>query len=317
MQYYTKQQMAGGTRYTGKTMIGNWNEDFSAQDGRVMEVLHKAQTGTLKLNAHTNKLDTQGCPVELTGGTGDGAITLGEPIEIVSTATGSRLAVDLDERSPGQSMVTGTTGETYGGPSARCTFVLEQYVPPKENAYDSVYEGPALRYGMKVRVLVNAAALGADAADTGKAGETTRALCSAPKSSGALARLSKHQAVAVADDATTPYHCVWQVVTPRASERVVSEGLEVLQGAPVALVHCATLTPLCMEGPHMVLTDFGYEHEVSCHADVSSGRVDAMDSLFQGKHLRDNNVFILNIGFDPDAPAAEGAAPAGEAAAEE
>lgn len=91
MQYYTHQQMAGGPRYTGKSLIGNWNEDFQQEDNLVREVLFKAQTGTLKLNQHSQKVNTHSEPVALSGGN-SGAIRLGEPVEVVSLMTGSRCA---------------------------------------------------------------------------------------------------------------------------------------------------------------------------------------------------------------------------------
>lgn len=61
--------------------------------------------------------------------------------------------------------------------------------------------------------------------------------------------------------------------------------------------------PLCVEEKHKVLTDFGYEYEVSAHADVAPGRVRALDDLYQGKLLREANRFVFNIGFGGDAPA--------------
>lgn len=227
--------------------------------------------------------------------------------------------------------MTATTPETYRGPSARTTFVLEQYVPPKPNAYDAVFPGTELRYGMKVRVRVNPDATGGDAS-------AAPLLVSEPASTGAKARLSKHQLVYLSRGGTSGYSSVWQVIAPKASDRAAAEGLPVLQGAPVALVHSGTQVsggrgcaggrggacaqsscsavrgpqmPLCVEAAHKVLTDFGFELEVSAHASVANNRVDALDDLFQGRELRpEANVFLFNAGFEEAGAegAAEGAA---------
>ena len=126
-----------------------------------------------------------------------------------------RLAVDLDEADAHGGLVTATTPETYRGPSARTTFVLEQYVPPKPNAYDAVFPGTELRYGMKVRVRVNPDATGGDAS-------AAPLLVSEPASTGAKARLSKHQLVYLSRGGTSGYSSVWQVIAPKASDRAAA-----------------------------------------------------------------------------------------------
>lgn len=39
-------------------------------------------------------------------------------------------------------------------------------------------------------------------------------------------------------------HTVWEVLTPDPSQRALSMGLEVMGGAPIVLIHCATQKPL-------------------------------------------------------------------------
>jgi len=41
---------------------------------------------------------------------------------------------------------------------------------------------------------------------------------------------------------------VWEVLTPDPSQRTLSMGLEVMAGAPVLLMHCATQKPLVVSG---------------------------------------------------------------------
>lgn len=66
--------------------------------------------------------------------------------------------------------------------------MLEQYVPPRDNAYDGVYQGDVLRYGMKVRLYANAVSMGGALEDTGKAEGMCCAVGSEPASSGAQVR---------------------------------------------------------------------------------------------------------------------------------
>jgi hypothetical protein len=47
------------------------------------------------------------------------------------------------------------------------------------------------------------------------------------------------------------------VLAPSSADRAASEGLEVLAGAPVLLVHCATQQPLCIEQQHKVMGGVG------------------------------------------------------------
>ena len=270
----------------------------------------KQQMGTLKLDAFATKKAQHLSPVALTGGL-EGSIKLGEPVEIVSGAQGSRLAVDLNTVDRSQSTVTATSDETYSGPSSRTTFVLEQYVPPKANAYDTAYEGDVLRYGMKVRILANATSLGANLGLTGQVEETTEMLASKPVSSGFKARLSKHQLVSLYRAGPGAYDAVWVVVPPRAEDRLVAMGVEVLQGAPVALVHCGTNAPLRVELGYKNLTDFGYEFEVSASVDGAANRLAALDDLFQGKDLGPTNQWVFNVGY---VEKEEGAEQAGEEA---
>ena len=88
-----------------------------------------------------------------------------------------------------------------------------------------------------------------------------------------LASRSHHKACCQSDiystiavsPASTGHHAV-QVQTLEPADRVLSEGSEVLVGAPVLLVHCATGNPLHLEEGFRFPTDFGSEHEVTAYA---------------------------------------------------
>lgn len=63
-------------------------------------------------------------------------------------------------------------------------------------------------------------------------------------------------------------HAVWEVVTPEPAQRAISVGLEVLAGAPIQLIHCATQKPLLAE-TQKYPNDFGMELELSARTSGS------------------------------------------------
>ena len=50
MQYYTRQQLQGSLRYANSVLVGNWNEDRCVKETVLKDFLHKADTGTLKID---------------------------------------------------------------------------------------------------------------------------------------------------------------------------------------------------------------------------------------------------------------------------
>lgn len=75
---------------------------------------------------------------------------------------------------------------------------------------------------------------------------------------------------------TRPHHpcssSPCQVVTPDPSQRVASEGVEVMAGAPIVLVHPSTQQALNLDtaSRQRVPNDFGFEFEVSGYSAVSA-----------------------------------------------
>ena len=70
-------------------------------------------------------------------------------------------------------------------------------------------------------------------------------------------------------------------MTPDPSQRVVSEGVEVLAGAPILLVHCATQKPLIVEDQRYP-NEFGNEVELSARPSTSTGMKLAMELTSKG-----------------------------------
>lgn len=230
----------------------------------VRDVLTKQMSGTLRLHAHSDKLERGLSPVDLAPKGQDGVVRLGEAIMLLHIDSASVLSVSVDDVGRPTS-VTGATGD-LASPLARTTFFLEPYTAPKPSAYELGLEGDELRYGQKVRLVANALNRGA-AADPAS---DPLYLFSRPQSAEFMAKYSKRQYVGLTR--TRNYDSVWMVVAQDPDQRVVSEGLEVTAGAPIVLVHCQTNQALCMETDFRFATDFGVECEVSANTVVGKAR---------------------------------------------
>merc|ERR1719453_1642140 len=95
-----------------------------------------------------------------------------------------------------------------------------------------------------------------------------------PVSTTHFAKYSRFQEVVCSPN--SGFETVWQVLTPDPSKRMVSEGVPVMAGAPIILLHCATNQCLSCEG-HAVHNDFGKELEICSHSTVTLGTVNNME----------------------------------------
>lgn len=67
------------------------------------------------------------------------------------------------------------------------------------------------------------------------------------------------------------------MLTPDPTARVISEGVEVMAGAPVLLVHAATQKPLIVEAEQRYPNEFGVEYELSARQSTGKGLKLAME----------------------------------------
>merc|ERR1712060_698190 len=122
----------------------------------------------------------------------------------------------------------------------------------------------ALRFGMKFRLLANAACDG-----TPDAGPL--ALASFPISELHYSKRSRNQEVVGLRGAES-YDSVWTVAPIDPTAVLAVEGLPVPAGEPVLLKHCATNSLLYIEEA-MVKNDFGAEFAVSCKLSARTVKV--------------------------------------------
>mmetsp|Transcript_43490 Transcript_43490/g.111223 ORF Transcript_43490/g.111223 Transcript_43490/m.111223 type:complete len:302 (-) Transcript_43490:101-1006(-) len=259
MHYFTKQMCQGGPRYGSGVRVGNWNEDMELSETMQKDFLFKKETGTLKLDAHYQRMSAAMQEVELTTKEADGLIHIGDVLQIHSAVSESAVATDLYDRDSriGENSCTVTCSlPEQSFPCARNTFVLSKYIPDKPNVEDIIYEDDTLRYGMKVRIHMNPAYLGGEEGGEGSGYQMFSKLISTTH----YAKYSRHQLVGMTT--RTNFETVWQVVTPNPDERVVSEGMEVPAGAPINFLHCMTGSALHLE-ESIYENDFGKEYEVT------------------------------------------------------
>mmetsp|Transcript_18271 Transcript_18271/g.45445 ORF Transcript_18271/g.45445 Transcript_18271/m.45445 type:complete len:296 (-) Transcript_18271:170-1057(-) len=290
MQYYTKQELQGAGRYTGKCRIGNWNENDTLDEVRLKDYIAKKETGSLKMDKFQKRMNTALQKVELTSVVADEYVRFGDVFQLENLSSGAVVSVDVENKDPRAAENSCAVSASFIlEPCARNTFTLEKYAPPASSVLTLTYDDDLLHYGQKVKFVVNAAAQG-DAAAAIK-------LKSYPVSTTHFAKFSRFcEVVASGNDS---YECVFEVLTPDPTKRLVSEGVPVMAGAPIVLLHSQTNQCLSVEG-HSLMNDFGKELELCGHTCASKGNSFLMEGLATGKPLamsvkapQDSNIFAI------------------------
>lgn len=283
MQNYTQQQQKGGVKYAPRTLVGNWNEDIELQRAVLTDFLSKKETGRLKIETFQQRMAIALAEVELTRIRDDPYVHFGDLLQLVHGESGAALACDVEDKDtrPGEDACTATATTEFRLPVARNTFLIAKYRPARPSPQETYYDDDVLRYGEKIRLVANPLAQNQELTSDG--GPRPLYLFSRPISINNYAKFSRHQLVGFTSRDT--YDAVWQVATPDPSERIAAEGVEVMAGAPLLLVHCATSKPLCLEqgAAQRYPNDFGMELEVTAHQAVSAGMQQGLEHLTMGK----------------------------------
>ena len=138
------------------------------------------------------------------------------------------VAVDVESRDPRPAENSCAVSASFHVDAcARNTFTLEPYVPrtAKAAAMMPVYDDDVLHYGQKVKLVVNPAATDGSNWNVEKCFVRSFAV-----SQTHFAKYSRRgEVVASGNDS---YECVFEVLTPDPTKRLVSEGVPVMAGAP-------------------------------------------------------------------------------------
>lgn len=247
--------------------------------------------------------------VELTKAVADEYVRFGDVFQLENLKSGAALSVDVENKDPRAAENSCAVSASFiTDPCARNTFTFEKYAPPATAVLTRTYDDDLLRYGQKVKIVSNPTAQGGGGGGEGAAVPALR-LKSYAVGQTHFAKYSRFcEVVASANDS---YECVYEVLTPDPTKRLVSEGVPVMAGAPVLLLHSQTNQCLSVEG-HELMNDFGKELEVCGHTSVSAGASFVMEGIATGKPPsmttkapQDSNLFVIVGGAVAAAPAAE------------
>ncbi|KAJ9532387.1 hypothetical protein QJQ45_010424 [Haematococcus lacustris] len=218
--------------------------------------------------------------VELVTAANDGYVHFGDVLQCVHLESGSVLACDVGDADmrPGELSCAATAAPQLTAPCARNCLILLKYQPPPNSTSEPEFDGDILRYGQKVRIACHPFATGQPLDSAG--GPRPLCLFSKPVSTTHCAKYSRSQLVGFTYKQT--YDTVWEVVTPEPAERALSVGLEVLAGAPILLLHCATQKPLLADVGQKYPNDFGIEFELSARVNGSKGLKLALEQSSKG-----------------------------------
>ena len=233
--------------------------------------------------------------VDLTKAASDEYVHFGDVVQLENVTSGAVVAVDVESRDPRPAENSCAVSASFHVEAcARNTFTLEPYVPrtAKAAAMMPVYDDDVLHYGQKVKLVVNPAATDGSNWNVEKCFVRSFAV-----SQTHFAKYSRRgEVVASGNDS---YECVFEILTPDPAKRLVSEGVPVMAGAPVVLLHCQSNQCLCV-GTHGFANDFGTELEVCGHTATSVGNSYKMEGLATGvpgslkeRAPQDCNVFAI------------------------
>ena len=233
--------------------------------------------------------------VDLTKAASDEYVHFGDVVQLENVTSGAVVAVDVESRDPRPAENSCAVSASFHVEAcARNTFPLEPYVPrtAKAAAMMPVYDDDVLHYGQKVKLVVNPAATESSNWNVEKCFVRSFAV-----SQTHFAKYSRRgEVVASGNDS---YECVFEILTPDPAKRLVSEGVPVMAGAPVVLLHCQSNQCLCV-GTHGFANDFGKELEVCGHTATSVGNSYKMEGLATGvpgslkeRAPQDCNVFAI------------------------
>ncbi|KAL0027877.1 hypothetical protein WJX77_012447 [Trebouxia sp. C0004] len=282
MQYYTKQQLQGAGGYSPGVRVGNWNEEANMQETKLKELLLKQQEGSLKLNIMQQRVTIALQPVNCSTVRNDDLVHFGDVLQLANVGAAAFLTCDIEDRDTRVGDFSCAVSATVSNDSVACnTFLIAKYSPAQPSIYDREYLDDALHYGQKLRIIANPMVQGETLDGVG--GSRPLYLYSRPVGTTHFAKFSRHQLVALTDRAS--YDTVWQVVAVDPGQRGVSEGVQIMAGAPFLLQHCATKQDLCLEN-HSFVNDLGSQLEVSAHSSFSKGQKSVCDMERMGRTQR-------------------------------
>ena len=212
------------------------------------------------------------------------SVHFGDVVMLANVASGAAIAADVEDADPRADvpLSCAVSASTHPAPAARNTWSFEKYAPRASAFLTPTWDDDLVRYGQKVKIVLNAAAGAISGANDESAPRVNcvNRLRSYATSTTRFAKRSRFCEVALS--ASDAYECVFEILTPDPRKRLVSEGVPVAAGAPIVIRHCQTNQCLAVPGA-TVANDFGDEFEVAGHTASSAGVAFVMQGLATGK----------------------------------
>jgi Ca2+-binding EF-hand superfamily protein len=278
----TPQQVSGGSLYSHKTRLGNWQEEIAIGNAKLENFRKRSESGSLALRKQEIKITRCNEVVPHTY-TEDGTIKFGDTIILSHDETGTILSCDpFEDMVQGQERFCVCASDQQPAPKARHTFRVVR--PPKrlEDAGTNS-DDPYLRYGQAFQLQCSESLL---LSQTSQMLAPMLYLCSCKKNERTATRTTNRQMVYMSPrgDADS----VWQFILPskgkkNASERFLALGREVNVEDSVQLTHRQTNQYLTCDRGNSFESEFGVEIECYCDRDSLPGKLGLMISEFEGK----------------------------------
>ena len=212
------------------------------------------------------------------------SVRFGDIVMLANVASGTAVAADVEDADPrADELSCAVSASAHPAPVARNTWSFEKYAPKASAFLTPTWDDDLVRYGQKVKIALNAAAgaiSGSRSRSEADASDGKNRLRSYAVSTTRCAKRSRFCEVAVS--AFDSYECVFEILTPDPTKRLVSEGVPVSAGAPVVIRHCQTNQCLSVPGPAFA-NDFGDELEVAGRTASGAGNAYVMQGLATGK----------------------------------
>ena len=283
---YTTQQLQGGPKYSHKTRIGNWNEDFELSNVQKINYDVKKNSSSLPFAQTISKYQQSYTQVPWSYNS-DGLLRWNDSVMIQNACTEGWVVMDIGDKVPNVEeayQVTSTSRGQNPGPMTRSVFKLTRVEDVDIFGSDEFF-----RYGQKVRIEANQYIY-----------RKRLQLCSYKHSPTVCSPVSGN-GLACVSAARPDYNSVWVVDSVDPNSRFEMQGQVVKAGDPVLLRHVQTCVYLASCSKQKYKNDFGTENEVHCysHSTLNKSQNLALENNGQltsdvpTKFQEDKNVFFL------------------------
>jgi len=279
----TPQQVQGGSKYSNKTLLGNWAEELAVSESKLQGFRMKSESGSLGLRKQEAKV-VRCNDVVPHSFSDDMLVRFGDTIMLQHDVTSTVLACDpFEDLVQGMSRFLVTASEQPSSiPRARSVFRVVR-PPPHLKSPDDNGEDPVLRVGQAFCLECNESLL---------IQQNTNMLApqlylsSTKKNERNVTRNTNRQMVYMSPN--NDAESVWFAIKPskgklNMSDRFLSMGTGLSTAEPFQLTHRQTNMYLTCDPHQKFMSEFGTELE--CYADRTAlcGKLGLMVSEFKGQ----------------------------------